>query len=181
MKKRDDGTLVVVSDFRATGPTRGMMVPILGTCGEVLLARQPGDQAPDPDDQPMVTPADLVLIRRRRIANTAARLLKKRQAQARRQERAESLARSRSPRQELFLSYDLRDWTINRPRHHFVGVYTWTEGAVADTRCRHQHRTAYTAIWCKDFPSDQPPQHVVMVSNATQLVVRSLKKIQPDA
>ena len=179
-RKREITVYEVVSDFRATGPTRGLMDPVLGSCGEVLQARQPGDPAPpDPNDQPLVTPADLVRIRRLQIANTAAQLLKKHKGQARRKARDKALALSRSPRQQLLWSYDPTDWMIRRGQH-FVGVYTWTVGDFTDTRCPHQHRTAYAAIWCDDFPDDQPPLHVVIVSNATKRVVRSLKKSQSE-
>ena len=48
LKERDDSTYVVVSDFRAHGPTRGAMDPVLGMCGEVLQPRQPSEPAPVP-------------------------------------------------------------------------------------------------------------------------------------
>ena len=39
---REPDRYVVVSDFRATGPTRGSLTPAMGDDGQVIQARPPG-------------------------------------------------------------------------------------------------------------------------------------------
>ena len=80
---------------------------------------------------------------------------------------------------ELCLSYG--GWGVNAPllgeNEYFLGVYRSTPGNVIVTPCKHRHFGLETAIWCKKFPTDRPPSHVVVMSKKTSRVVRRLAKI----
>ena len=194
MKKRDDDTLVVVSDFRANGPTRGSLNPILGVCGEVLQPRQQNEPAPEQDFSP---PPNLQPHRRtrrptkpkpKRPAATKPPTPKRRHVQALLSKERAQLAIDRKRRREqkeqrhklrhdLWMSYGYGSKTPRLGQgEYFVGVYQSTPGELVVSPCTHSHFGVMTAIWCHAFPADRPPTHVVVASERTSRVVRSLTK-----
>ena len=188
MKKRDDGTLVIVSDFRATGSTRGSLNPVLGVCGEVLQRRKEDDPAPEPPfslsptlkpglrippptlkPKPKPPPKPKPKRRQSLLSKERGRLAIARKRRREQREQRHKL------RHDLWMSYGR-----NTPRlgqhEYFVGVYQPTPGELVVTPCAHWHYQVDTAIWCKAFSDDRPPPHVVVASTRTSRVMRRLKK-----
>ena len=149
----------VVSDFRANGSTRGAIYPVLDMAGGVLRSRKPGDPAMDIPES--LSPAD------QRFFTAERQKLWKRRA-------ATKAVWSR--KHDLLMSYDRDDTTSQF--EYLVGVYTWEVGELVSTLCWHHHQSIHAAIWCKDFPAMEPPEHVVIVNAKSGRVKRSVLPVQ---
>ena len=182
--KRDDGTLVVVSDFSANGPTRGSLNPVLGMCGEVLQQRKEADPAPEPafslppNMLPKAAAASAAAAGRAARAerrHVKSLLSKKREQLAiERKLRRDQREQRHKMRNDLWTSYGCGDNSPERGQHqYFVGVYQSTPGELVVSPCTDWHYSIETAIWCRAFPADRPPTHVVVASTRTGRVVRS--------
>ena len=191
--KRDDGTLVVVSDFSANGPTRGSLDPVLGICGEVLQPRKEADPAPEPyfslppnllpkrtapkpppPPPPPKPPPKPQAPKRRHVKSLLTE--KREQMAIERQQRREQREQRHNMRLDLWKSYGENSPQLGQ-HEYFVGVYQSTPGEFVVTPCEHWHFQVDTAVWCKTFPADRPPTHVVVASTRTSRVVRTLTKI----
>ena len=190
MTNKSDDSFVVVSDFSAAGPTRGSLNPVLGMCGEVLQPRREDDPAPEPTfslppnmkpglrTAPPKPPAP-------KPKRTAApkppapkRLPKERwPVTIARKLRREQREQRHKMRRDLWYSYGRESDPRLAKHEYLVGVYQSKPGELVVTPCEHWHWQVDTAIWCKTFPADRPPTHVVVASIKTGRVVRSLTKL----
>ena len=152
-KREPDWT--VVSDFSADGLTRGAIFPVADLSGAVLRARKP--------DGPVTDITQAVS-----KASHADRQLYMSDRQVRRKKRRAAWKR----RYDLSMSYG--EECQSGGYEYLVGVYTWKTGELVETPCRHHHRSVYTAIWCKDFPAANPPEHIVVAVTKTGRVRREV-------
>ena len=170
-----DPDYTVVSDFRATGATRGSIFPVMDLAGDVLRPRKPGDTMTDiTEDRPDLSPPQ-----RTHKRSPNALLADRREAQRRivaeRSERREKRMDRFKRRYDLLMTYDCRGDKPG-PGEYLVAVYHWTVGDLVSTPCSHRHLDIGVAIWCKSFPSTDQPTHVVIVDSRSTRVKRSVRK-----